>query len=182
MAEGIVLISGQPMHSAVTIRDYRATDDIAQITALLHQAYAELAKAGFKYLATHQSEAVTLERLTSGFPLLAEINGAIVGTLTLYPPSRESRCELYCRSGVYKLGQFAVRPDLQRRGIGLRLYAEAESRARQLGAEELALDTAEGAIHLRQWYERLGFRFADFVSWDETNYRSVVLSKRLKNS
>lgn len=47
------------------------------------------------------------------------------------------------------------------------------------GADELALDTAEGATHLTRWYERLGFRFFQHVSWDETNYLSVVMSKRL---
>ena len=54
-----------------------------------------------------------------------------------------------------------------------------EQRALQQGATELALDTAEGATHLIRWYERLGFRFIQHVSWDETNYRSVVMSKRL---
>lgn len=54
-----------------------------------------------------------------------------------------------------------------------------EQHARDHEAAELALDTAEGAIHLRQWYERLGFRFIEHVSWQDTNYRSVILSKQL---
>ncbi|HWB60770.1 MAG TPA: GNAT family N-acetyltransferase [Chthoniobacteraceae bacterium] len=64
-------------------------------------------------------------------------------------------------------------------GFGSRLYRHVEAHARSLGAVELALDTAEGAIHLRSWYERLGFRFIQFISWDQTNYRSVILSKAL---
>lgn len=50
-----------------------------------------------------------------------------------------------------------------------------EQQARTRGATALALDTA----HLRQWYERLGFRFIEFVSWHDTDYRSVILSKPL---
>ncbi|MEQ1852103.1 MAG: bifunctional GNAT family N-acetyltransferase/class I SAM-dependent methyltransferase, partial [Chthoniobacteraceae bacterium] len=63
--------------------------------------------------------------------------------------------------------------------LGQRLMHVIEQRALQHGAAELALDTAEGATHLVRWYERLGFRFIQHVSWDETNYRSVVMSKRL---
>ncbi|KXK57320.1 MAG: hypothetical protein UZ07_CHB004000728 [Chlorobi bacterium OLB7] len=55
----------------------------------------------------------------------------------------------------------------------------AEAEARALGATELALDTAQPAEHLCQWYQRLGFRFIEYAQWDVTNYRSVILSKRL---
>ncbi|MBW1796697.1 MAG: GNAT family N-acetyltransferase, partial [Deltaproteobacteria bacterium] len=47
------------------------------------------------------------------------------------------------------------------------------------GASELALDTAEQATHLINWYERLGYRFIEYVDWDVTNYRSVIMSKRV---
>ena len=54
-----------------------------------------------------------------------------------------------------------------------------EELARAKGAIELACDTAEHAHHLRQWYDRMGYRFIEFVQWDVTNFRSVILSKRL---
>ena len=54
---------------------------------------------------------------------------------------------------------------------------ETEAAAR--GARELALGTAEGAHHLVRWYEKLGFRFVEFMDWSSTNYRSVVHSKTL---
>lgn len=167
------------MDRAILIRDLRATDSIPEITALLHSAYASLARMGFRYSATHQDDATTLRRLQRGFPLVAEFDGAIVATVTLNLPPTRSHCSWYLQPGVYSFGQFAVRPDLQRRGIGFRLVQHIEERARKCGARELALDTAEGAAHLRQWYERLGFRFVDHVSWPDTNYRSVVLSKQL---
>ncbi len=167
------------MPAPVVIRPCQPTDDVSALTELLHQAYGQLARAGFRYLATHQDEAMTRQRLESGHPFVAVLDGLVVGTVTLYPPQPDSPCELYRQSGVYCFGQFGVRPDLQRGGIGRRLVDHLEAAARGLGATQLALDTAEGATHLVQWYERLGFQFAQYVQWDVTNYRSVVMSKPL---
>jgi ribosomal protein S18 acetylase RimI-like enzyme len=75
--------------------------------------------------------------------------------------------------------QFGVEPGLQRRGIGSILLDLVERRARETGAGELALDTAEGAAHLIKLYEKRGYRFVEHADWEKTNYRSVVLSKRL---
>jgi predicted N-acetyltransferase YhbS len=165
------------MSDDLRIRDFADGDSVAAITALLHAAYGSLAESGFRYLASHQDEATTLRRLRSGVPFVAESGREIIGTVTLYPPSVSSSCEWY--RTVYHFGQFAVRPELQGRGIGFRLYEHVEAFVRSLSVDELALDTAEGAHHLRQWYDRLGFRFIQFISWNETNYRSVILSKSL---
>jgi ribosomal protein S18 acetylase RimI-like enzyme len=165
--------------SAVVIRELRPDHSLAAITELLHAAYAPLAAMGFKYLATHQDEATTRRRLQSGISIVAELGGSIVGTVTLRAPKAESRCAWYLQPGVWSFGQFSVRPDLQRHGLGKKLMHTIEQRAIEHGATELALDTAEGATHLVRWYERLGFRFIQHVSWEETNYRSVVMSKRL---
>jgi GNAT superfamily N-acetyltransferase len=134
---------------------------------------------GFRYLATHQDDATTLKRLQRGFAFIAELDGTLAGTITLRPAPVQSDCGWYLQPGVFSFGQFAVRPDLQRCGIGLRLLQFIEQQARERGATELALDTAEEAIHLRQWYARLGFRCVGYVSWPDTNYRSIVLSKQL---
>ncbi|PAW90260.1 MAG: hypothetical protein B9S33_01870 [Pedosphaera sp. Tous-C6FEB] len=163
----------------IRIRELRPDDSVTAITELLHVAYAPLAAMGFKYLATHQDDATTRQRLQSGISIVAELEGVIVGTVTLRAPEAESQCAWYSQPGVWPFGQFAVRPDLQRNGLGARLMSLVEQRALQHGAMELALDTAEGATHLIRWYERLGFRFIQHVSWDDTNYRSVVMSKRL---
>ena len=161
------------------IREFASGDSVSAITALLRAAYGSLAASGFRYLASHQDEAMTRHRLRSGIAFVAEDRGDIIGTVTLYRPSSGLLCEWYRQPTVYHFGQFAVRADLQRRGIGSRIYEHVEAFARSLGVAELALDTAEGAFHLRRWYERLGFRFVQFISWDETNYRSVILSKAL---
>jgi GNAT superfamily N-acetyltransferase len=165
--------------STIEIREYRATDSVAEITTLLHDAYAELARMGFRYLATHQSEEVTERRLSRGAPLIAEMDGRIVGTVTIYPAREDHPIEWYRRPDVCYFAQFGVIPTLQKQGIGVKLLRAIEDRARLRGAIELACDTAEGAAHLRSWYAREGFRQVGTMDWPETNYVSVVLSKTL---
>jgi GNAT superfamily N-acetyltransferase len=169
----------RPGHAGPVIREHRPSDSVPEITALLHDAYAELARLGFRYLATHQPEEVTARRLARGFPLVAELDGRMVGTVTLYPSRPDHPVEWYRRPEVCHFGQFGVRPELQRQGIGLALLRAVEENARARGAAEIACDTAEGAAHLRAWYEREGYRFIQTMDWPETNYLSVVLSKGL---
>ncbi len=164
----------------IHIRPLNEEDAIPAITQLLHAAYAPLAAMNFRYTATHQDDEVTRSRLLRGLPWIAELDGEIVATVTLYPePTPASDCSWYRKTGVSTFGQFAVRPDLQRLGLGGQLIALLEREAIAYGASELALDTAEGALHLILWYEKLGFRFIEFMDWSTTNYRSVVMSKTL---
>ena len=163
----------------IEIRELREEDSVDAITALLHTAYASLAAMGLRYFASHQDSSTTSRRLRNGFPFVATESGEIIGTVTLYGPSLDSPCEWYQQPGVYRFGQFAVHPRLQGQGIGSRMLAVVEAAARERSAQELALDTAEGAAHLRKWYERRDFCFVQFTSWSDTNYQSVVLSKRL---
>ena len=168
------------MIDGVVIRGFREDDPIPVITKLLHEAYARLAAMGLRYTATYQEDEVTLRRLTRGIPFVAELDGEIVATVTLYPEaSADCASAWYRREGVHHFGQFAVRPDLQSNGLGKRLIRLMEEEAATRGAKELALDTAEPAYHLRDWYERLGFREVETIQWSSTNYLSVILSKVL---
>lgn len=169
--------------SPISIRPFNETaDDVDAITDMLHAAYKPLAEMGLKYHATWQDAETTLFRLTSGIPFVAESENAVVGTVTLYGPSSDTQAEYYGRPKVYHFGQFAVHPNHQRSGIGNQMLAVVESQAIELGANEIALDTSESAIELRQWYTRHGYEDVGSVSWEITNYRSVIMSKRLSSS
>ncbi len=167
------------MLDRLVIRRYRQRDAIPPITAMLHAAYAPLAAMGLRYTATYQDDEVTLKRLLRGFPFVGELDGEIVATVTLYAGEPTSSCAWYRRPEVFSFGQFGVRPDLQGRGIGSRLMRWVENEALTESARELALDTAEGAHHLIEWYGRCGYREVERVSWSSTNYRSIILSKTL---
>jgi len=177
--ESLIRSTGIKLMHPLLIRDWQTDDDVAAVTELLHAAYAELAESGLRFLASHQDDMVTRDRLESGWAFVGITGTELISTITLYGPNPTSPCEVYRRPGTFRLGQLAVRPDFQGRWIGLKMIAHAEARAREMGAIELALDTAEGAIRLRRWYERLGFRLVQLISWDVTNYRSVVMVKAL---
>lgn len=160
------------------IREYRSTDSIDEITNLLHNAYGALLKLGFRYVATHQTPEITRERIARGTCYIAQQDGRIIGTICLYRNS-DGSSKHYATPGVFHFGQFAVEPTCQGQGIGRALLAHVEEQAKMQGATHLALDTAEGATHLVNFYSRHGFSVVEQVDWSETNYLSVIMSKPL---
>lgn len=170
-------LSHEPICGDGRIRRFRSTDSYAELTALLHRAYAPLAEAGFRFFASWQDETVTRERADAGECWVAERDGRLIGTGTLRPPGTARGTPWYECEGVAVVGQLATEPGLQGQGLGSALLLHLEHRARQLGATHVALDTAEGATALRRYYARRGYGFVEYVDWGITNYRSVVLSK-----
>jgi len=168
-----------PDLSRVSIRTIRPDDSLEELTELLHRAYGRLAKMGLRYLATHQSVEITRERVSRSVCFVAELDGRIVGTINYHPREKARGCPWYERPEVAKLSQMGVEPELQGHGLGRLLMDYAEAAARTDGAQELAMDTAESAHHLIEWYTRRGYRFIEYIQWDVTNYRSVVMSKTL---
>jgi GNAT superfamily N-acetyltransferase len=169
-----------PLGSA-SLRLLEATDSLDELTELLHRAYAPLAAAGFRYTATYQDVDTTRRRAAKGDCYLLMEGPRIIGTITLIAPTTPyGDCEWYERSDVAVLTQFAVAPEYQRRGLGSELVRFGEVRAAELGALEVAVDTAEGARHLIDFYEKRGYREVGHAQWKQTNYRSVLLSKRVR--
>lgn len=163
----------------ILIRPIEPTDSLEELTDLLHRAYKFLADLGFRFTATHQSVAVTADRIKDGTCLVAVQDGKLVGTITYYNSARKGGTPWYERSDVAYFGQFAVEPTLQKIGLGGYLITLVEELAKRDNMRELALDTAEGATHLIAYYNKRGYRFIDYHSWGTTNYRSVILSKTL---
>lgn len=130
------------------IRVITPQDDLVALTELLHRAYAPLGARGLRYVATHQTPEVTAERLFTGHPLAAELDGKIIGTLTVHPPNAESRSVTYRDPLTFNFGQFAVEPAFGGQGIGRRLHQAALDHVAGLGARFMALDTAEPATDL----------------------------------
>ena len=169
-----------PQAPKVTFRPLERSDSIAELTGLLHRAYAALATQGFRFWASHQDEEATRRRISEGDCFVAIADGRIVGTITLKKKHLTKGSPWYDRPEVASFGQFAVDPALQGRGIGSALLEIVERQAVRDGVRELALDTAEGATALIEMYSKRGFRFIEHVDWrPDTNYRSVVMSKRL---
>ncbi len=165
--------------AGVEIRAWSVSDSIAQLTALLHRAYAELGAQGLRFTAVDQSEAKTRERIAKGRCFVAVSDGAVVGTVTYYPPGANLDSAWYRRPGVAVFGQFGVDPARRGKRIGTSLLNYVESVARADAATELALDTAEDAVALVEMYARMGFQIVDRDDCIVPAYRSVVMTKKL---
>lgn len=164
----------------IVIRRLAEGDSLEALTALLHRGYAELGAKGFRYKAVDQGVDVTRSRIEGRECYVAEHEGQVVGTAVLSPPELPAAYhEFYNRPDVSLLSQLAIEPRFQRRGWGSRLMSHLEARAKELRAAEVAVDTSEGATHLIRLYERRGYRFITHAQWSHTNFRSVILSKRL---
>ena len=161
------------------LRTFGPGDSIVELTQLLHRAYARLGAMGLNYTAVDQSPDVTAKRLGSGTCYVATRGGQLVGTILVHPTYATNDCAWFTRPGVACVHQFAVDPSLQGGGVGRRLLQRAEDWARAHGFAEVAMDTAEPATHLVDFYTRLGYETVDTVQWPGKVYRSVVLRKRL---
>lgn len=169
-----------PLRPTISIRPIRPADNMEELTALLHRAYADLGAMGLNYTAVDQSAEVTRLRIAGGRGFVAiDRAGLIVGTIAFYPPHRSDGSPWFERPDVAKFGQFAVDPPFQKQGIGSLMTEAIETEARAVGAGELALDTAEPATALISWYGRRGYRFIEYAQWGGKRYRSAILSKRL---
>lgn len=164
---------------SVVIRPIMETDSLEELTELLHRAYRPLAEMGLRFFATYQTPADTRERITGAYCLVGLKDGELVATITYYGPQQSNGPDWYNRPDVAHFGQFAVDPTLKQEGLGGLLLSLVEEHARQCGIKELALDTSEKATHLIEYYTKKGFRFIQYHQWGVTNYRSVVMSKKL---
>ncbi|MCP1196636.1 GNAT family N-acetyltransferase [Acetobacter senegalensis] len=164
----------------IKIRVLHSMENIAEITYLLHRAYGNLANMGLKYLAAHQSDEVTRNRILSGECWVALTQDTLVGTILFKNTKQTDGSPWLDRPEVASFGQLAVHPELQGTGLGCQLISIAEMRASETGATEIALDTAEPAEHLVAFYNRLGYRLIERAQWSHANYGSVILSKSVQ--
>ena len=164
----------------IQIRLFSEQDNIEELTKLLNKAYKPLSEKGFRYLGSYQDAAKTKERIESGECFVAVMDNIIIGTILYRSPTKAKGTEWTNQPFVASFGQFAVEPEFQQHGIGGKLITLVEERAKQDGAKEISLDTAEGATDLINYYSKKGYRFVGYTQWEITNYRSVLLSKNLE--
>jgi N-acetylglutamate synthase-like GNAT family acetyltransferase len=118
--------------------------DIAALTALQRAAYARnrdiLGVEPLPLRADYDQVFATYETW------LAEDDGALMGALILEP-----------RPDDLLIWSVATAPVRQGRGLGNRLLAAAEARARELGLSTLRLYTGEKLVSNVAWYQRHGY-------------------------
>ena len=95
-------------------------------------------------------------RLGTADLLVAELDGALVGTVTLVRDAADDSHPWPPGGAVLRL--LAVDPAARGQGLGAALTRECIERARSRGAKYLGLHTAPLMAAARGLYERLGFR------------------------
>ncbi len=162
----------------VVIRPFDETDSVEVLTDLLHAAFEKGPSQPFDYPAAGQTVQKTSQQLHHGQCLVAVLEGRLVGLGIVYPPEKT----LFCSPGHPRAGaqlrQLAVSPEVQGQGIGARLLAACERKAREMGAWNLWGSSPAGSRQLAL-YLRCGYHRAERVAWVTTNYESVVFSKCL---
>lgn len=98
--------------------------------------------------------------------VLEDDDGEIVGVLVLVPESDH-----------LLLGNLAVAPGAQNRGLGRGMVGHAEAEARRLGLGELRLYTNVAMVENVAFYEALGFEETHRV--EQAGYSRVFMRKRL---
>ncbi len=166
--------------SGLVIRPLSPIDSVEEITDLLHRSYLRNAEAGLRFLATHQHASVTRERLDRGQSFVVELEGRIVGVVTLHLRGEKPYGDYHPDYPIASFGQFAIDPACQGMGIGDLLLEKVETVARDAGCYELALDTAQPATDLIAYYQRRGFEIVGRADWrPTTNYESWIMAKNL---
>ncbi|WP_321809967.1 MULTISPECIES: GNAT family N-acetyltransferase [unclassified Burkholderia] len=153
------------------------SDSYESLTALLHRAYAPLGAAGFNCPGVDQPASATRERMLTSECFVALGNAHLVATITMQAHDPDSRCDPYRSRRVATLGQLAVDPVWQDRGIGRALLAFAQRRAAARGATHIALDAPHAAVRLVDFYRREGFRLIDVMRFAGHSYDSAILCK-----
>ena len=197
---GSTLIHSSPMserpaqrpataNPVITVRRLAPSDSIAELTVLLHRAYAKQVAMGLRPLAGRQDDAMTKKRVFSGECYVAidhvrdeagRSRQKLAGTILFHEVEEAQGPSYFAKPDVASFSQFAVDPDHQGQGLGVLLLETVEQRARETGAVELACTMAEPDVALMEFYFRRGYRLAGHHQWPYTNYRSAILSKTLR--
>jgi len=138
---------------------YPAADsDLSAIAAFVNAAYrGDSSRLGWTteadFLGGQRTDEVWLrdELATKPEALLLTLRdapgGPLLGCVWLEPESPD----------VWYLGMFTVRPDMQKRGLGRTLLAEAEAAVRERGARRMSLGVLNVRNVLKEWYMRRGY-------------------------
>ncbi|SFQ11330.1 Acetyltransferase (GNAT) family protein [Variovorax sp. 770b2] len=163
----------------VVIRMFGASDSLEALTSLINRAYATLDGGGFRLEGADQSVERTRQKIDQGACLVAVLNDALVGTLTVRAGFENPVCAYLARPDIVCRYQHAVAPEARGRGIGHALMLESERWARELYFDEIVGYTAEGHAWKRAYWQRNGIVEVDRVQWPGDAFFSVVGAKRL---
>ena len=141
------------------IRNARPSDRnaIQKVTLSAYQEYARLMPAHWE--GYRENIVATLADVKPAEQIVAEEDGAIMGTVLLYPVGTlfTTRGEDPVPLAWPEVRLLAVTPAARRQGIGAALMRECVRRARRSGASVLTLHTTDVMEAAMRLYEKMGF-------------------------
>ncbi len=153
------------------------------MTTLVHQAHAELAGRGLNFSGVDQSVATTRRRSFQGSTWVLELEGTLIGMVTLSMPPSSVLRELSEVANVRRaawLNQLAVHPDHRGGGHARTLFETVRDEATRRRAAFLGLDTARPAEDLLEMYLHWGFEQREVIQWPGKSYDSLVMTLPLR--
>jgi len=143
----------------LSLRDARSADQaaISDLTLAAYQEYAAAIPALWE--SYRDNTLATLAEVAPAEQIVAELDGALVGTVLLFPAGSVVGLinGVEHRREWPEIRLLAVAPAMRGRGVGSALVRECLRRARQSGAAVLTLHTTDLMQVAMQMYERLGF-------------------------
>ena len=148
----------QTIREPTTLVREAREDDLESVVAVLYAANAQFEHVlpAALYRAYLANVLDVRSRMAHSRLFVAEHEGRIVGTITLYPDASREGWGWPARwAGIRAM---AVTPTARGLGIGRRLAQECIDQARARGAEAICLHTASFMAAAVAMYESLGFR------------------------
>lgn len=145
----------------VVVRPARA-EELADVGVLTLAAYVDdgFVDAGGRY-AGHLRDAAS--RAAGGELYVAEVDGALAGTVTFCP--QESEFAELSEAGEGEFRMLAVAAHARRRGVAAALVATCIERSRELSYHAVVLCSMTVQVDAHRLYERLGFRRVPALDW-----------------
>lgn len=145
----------------IIVRPATAKDDAAAGELLVEAFVVQYGKKMPEVVVTEARKSdlrAVAERREVGRVLVAEVEGALAGTTTVFPPGHPSS-RTKDRTAA-EMRYMAVGLGFVGTGVASRLLAAAEAEAKRYGATALALHVRRGAIGVGRFYEKHGYQRA----------------------
>lgn len=153
---------------------------IEELTTFIHSCYSIRKEKNLNYLGVHQSVEQTKKRLEGAKCYVALLDDKLIGTST-FRIIREKGGKWY--EGNSRILSYQLATDSRYAMLGLtdKFRKVREECAKNENIDVIIGDTAdnENTQKLLSYIQKCGYRLVDYVSWENTNYYSVVYCKNI---
>lgn len=164
------------------IKIVEKSDDVSweKVTEVIHDAYKVNEKNNLLFAALKSTPEENSQKILDGKCFLALDGKEVAGLVFLRFPSypylikKNGKGKWYCDKLYGMVINLAVREKYKKQGIGEKLLLRLIDECKQLNYDSIMIDTSCKLKWLNKFYASLGFKKVDFISWETTNYYTIV--------